>query len=220
MEAEQPVAIDVIASGIHDAKNNLFDALARVGLAVEAIHAGRAADALPALAEIETSVAAGAQRLSTLLSAYRVLGHENPVSMQPVDVSGLIDDVLIRVRESSADGIRLTSDCRHQGFWVCDRELVSDCLVNALQNALRHARREVQLTVAESDGQLRLTVADDGPGVPEHALTARSEGSHSGVGLFIARRIADLHRRHGRHGTLELGNGGPLGGAVFCLALP
>ena len=48
MEADQPHAIDVIASGIHDAKNSMFDALARIGVAIQAIHEGRAAAALPA----------------------------------------------------------------------------------------------------------------------------------------------------------------------------
>jgi signal transduction histidine kinase len=219
MEADQPHAIDVIASGIHDAKNNMFDALARVGVAVQAIHDGKAAAALPALAEIETAVSASAQRLSKLLSAYRLLRHENPVSMMPVDVPGLLEDVLIRVRESNADGIALRGECRFQGFWVCDRELVADCLINALQNALRHARGAVSLAAEEAGGQLVLTVADDGPGLPED-LPAHADGTHSGVGFFIARRIAHLHERHGRHGALELGNGKPLGGAVVRLVLP
>jgi hypothetical protein len=219
MQADQPLAIDVIASGIHDAKNSMFDALARVTVAVQAIHDGKAAAALPALAEIETAVSASAQRLSKLLSAYRLLRHENPVSMMPVDVPGLLEDVVMRVHENDADGIALTIASRFQGFWICDRELVADCLINALQNALRHARSTVRLEADEIDGQLVLTVADDGPGLPE-VLPSHSDGTHSGVGIFIARRIAHLHERHGRHGALELCNGKPLGGAVVRLILP
>lgn len=219
MQLEPPNAADVIASGIHDAKNGMFDALARIGVAVQAIHEGLPAAALPALAETERAIAASAERLSKLLSAYRLARHENPVSMMPVDVRGLLDDVLIRARESADDGIAVTATCRCDGIWVCDRELVADCLVNALQNALRYARREVRLEAADEGGRLALSVADDGAGFPAEA-PAHADGTRSGVGLFIARRIAQLHERHGRHGTLELGNGGPLGGAVFRLLLP
>lgn len=219
MQLDQPDAVDVIASGIHDAKNSMFDALARIGVAVQAIHAGQAAAALPALGETEHAIAASAERLSKLLSAYRLARHENPVTMLPVDVRGLLDDVLVRARESADDGVAVTATCRCDGFWVCDRELVADCLVNALQNALRHARREVRLEAADDDGRLALSVADDGEGFPDEA-PAHADGTRSGVGLFIAQRIAQLHERHGRHGALELGNGGPLGGAVFRLLLP
>lgn len=53
MHLDTPHVIDVIASGIHDVKNSLFDALARVYAARQAIRNDRAADALPALAETE-----------------------------------------------------------------------------------------------------------------------------------------------------------------------
>lgn len=218
MQLDQPHAVDVIASGIHDAKNSLFDALARVGSAAQAIRDGRPDDALPALAETERAVAAGAERLSKLLSAYRLARHENPVAMLPVDIRALVEDVTIRARARDG-GIAITADCRCDGVWICDRELVADCLVNALQNAQRHARGHVHLEATEDGGELRLRVSDDGPGFPAEA-PAHADGTRSGVGLFVARRIAELHRRHDRHGTLRLTNGGPLGGAVFDLRLP
>ena len=137
----------------------------------------------------------------------------------PVYVGDLIEDVLIRARESAGGGSEIVADCRYDGVWICDREVVADCLVNALQNALRHARRKVHLDAAEIDGQLAITVADDGPGFSDQPPSATSS-EHSGVGLFIAQRIAHLHQRHGRRGELRLSNGGPLGGACFELRLP
>lgn len=215
----QPQVVDVIASGIHDAKNSMFDALARIGIATQAIRDGRSGDALPALAETERAVVASAERLSKLMSAYRLARHENPVSMLPVDVRELVEDAVIRIAAGRKGGIALDSHCSYDGIWVCDRELVADCLVNALQNALRAARTTVRLDAAATPAGLALTVADDGPGFPPE-LPEHADGTRSGVGLFIARRIAELHSRHGRHGELFLENGGPLGGAVFRLVLP
>jgi signal transduction histidine kinase len=216
---DQPLAADVIASGIHDAKNGMFDALARIGIATQAIRGDRAAAALPALAEAERAVATSAERLTKLLSAYRLLRHEDPVSMLPVDIRDLLEDAVIRAGGGDSGDAVITTACGCDGFWICDRELIADCLVNALRNARRHARRAIHLGATEVDGQLLLGVADDGPGFPD-APPAHADGTRSGVGLFIARRIAELHRRHGRHGRLRLYNGGALGGAVFELWLP
>lgn len=214
-----PPAVDVIASGIHDAKNSMFDALARIGRASQAIRDGQGADALEALAETEQSVIASAERLSKLLSAYRLIRHENPVTLLPVNVPDLLEDALLRIAPNRRADLDIDCRCDFDGFWVCDRELIVDCLVNALQNALRAARHKVILQARATDDNLELTIADDGPGFPT-APSAQTTNEQSGVGLYIARRIARLHQRHDRHGQLKLDNGGPLGGAVFRLILP
>lgn len=224
MKLETPLTVDVIASGIHDSKNGLFDALARIGAAIQSIKAGTPNDALPVLEETEQAVLSAAERLSKLLSAYSLARHENPVAMVPVDVRELIEDVIIRVGANHG-ALAIESSCRCNDPWICDRELVADCMVNAVQNALRHARSRVRVEAEVSAGWLRLTVADDGPGFPD-TLPSHRNGTQSGVGLFIARRIAHLHERHNRKGELTLSNGnggsagGDLGGAVFQLTLP
>ncbi|MET9530384.1 MULTISPECIES: HAMP domain-containing sensor histidine kinase [unclassified Streptomyces] len=93
---------------------------------------------------------------------------------------------------------------------------------NLLDNAQRHARSGVEVSVRERNGRLVAEVADDGPGVPpgqreriferfvrlDDART-RDEGG-AGLGLAIARDVA---HRHG--GTLTVGDG-----SVFALDLP
>ena len=54
---------------------------------------------------------------------------------------------------------------------------------------------------------------------PDAVMGNVPEG-RTGLGLFIAGRIARLHRRKGRRGRLSLANGGPLGGALFECILP
>jgi len=214
-----PLAIDVIASGIHDAKNNMFDALARINSASQMIRDGKSGEALPILAETEQAVLASAERLSKLLSAYRLTRHENPVSLLPVNLHDLLEDAVLRIAPHRRADLVVESHCEIDGYWVCDRELVTDCLVNAMQNALRFAQHEIRIEAAMANARLELTVADDGPGFPT-TLPAQLPGEHSGVGLYIARRIAHLHVRHNQHGELKLENGGPLGGAIFRLFLP
>ncbi len=97
---------------------------------------------------------------------------------------------------------------------------------NLLVNAERHATSKVVVTLDEHDGQVLLSVEDDGPGVPASQADrifdrfgrldeARgSETGGAGLGLAIA---ADIARLNG--GTLELVNPGSAG-ARFEMRLP
>jgi signal transduction histidine kinase len=96
---------------------------------------------------------------------------------------------------------------------------------NLADNAVRHARSTVRLSLVSDDDHVVLTVEDDGPGVPEpereriferfaRADTARTAGDGgTGLGLAIAR---DLTEHHG--GSLVLDP--TSGGARFVLTLP
>jgi signal transduction histidine kinase len=100
-------------------------------------------------------------------------------------------------------------------------------LANLLDNAERHARSAVTVTVRrDGDRAAVVRVADDGDGVPEgdreriferfvrlDDARSRDEGG-AGLGLAIARDVAV---RHG--GTLTAG-AAPGGGAQFELRLP
>jgi signal transduction histidine kinase len=85
---------------------------------------------------------------------------------------------------------------------------------NLLENAARHARREVAVTLHSVGGELELVVLDDGPGIdrPDRARVfdrftrlddarSRDEGG-SGLGLPIAREIVEAHG-----GRISVGDG-------------
>ena len=109
-----------------------------------------------------------------------------------------------------------------------DEQEVRRVVANLLDNATRHARSHVDVAVEDGgDGdRARLTVTDDGPGVPDDEAEriferfarlddARSAGEGgAGLGLAIAREIAQRH-----HGTLVLDTD-HRGGARFVLRLP
>ncbi len=100
-------------------------------------------------------------------------------------------------------------------------------LRNLLSNAVRHCRERVTVeVVGNGDGQVTISVIDDGPGVPQEQADrifdrfvrmdeARSRDvGGAGLGLAIAQEIAVRHR-----GRIRLRDaGGP--GAVFELTLP
>lgn len=198
--------IDILASGIHDAKNQLFQA------EVQLVEVERR-DGVD-LGEPRYAIEAAARRLSQTLVAYRLLRHEAPLAISPTVVGDLFDEVVLGQRPHLTHlRLALEVDCPVVDAWPLDRDLLTDMLNNAVQNASRYARRCIRLSAAEADGGLAIRVDDDGPGFAELPPAA-------GTGLMLAAALARLHCRHGRAGRLELANGGPLGGARFELWLP
>lgn len=230
-----PHAIDVIASGVHDAKNSLFDALTRLGVVSDALETQDCTTAREALGDAHRTLARTAERLTLAMSAYRLARHENPVSLLPCSVPDLLAYARMRVdeagggTEAGSPAKELAITCSVEEEWLLDRELIADCLVNAIANARRHARSRVLVDAqaeapapAGGGGFLLIAVADDGDGFPPSATRQQTfpVQARSGIGLFVTAQIAALHRVGGRSGSLELANGGPLGGAVLTLRLP
>lgn len=107
-----------------------------------------------------------------------------------------------------------------------DGDQLTRVVRNLLENAERHARSRVTITLGEDGGGVALVVADDGPGIPAEQAAriferfarvdearGRAEGG-SGLGLAITH---DIVSRHG--GTIAVdGNHGT--GARFVVRLP
>jgi PAS domain S-box-containing protein len=107
----------------------------------------------------------------------------------------------------------------------CDAFHVRQIVANLASNALRYGAPPVVISLVAGDDEARVQVTDQGPGVPVDFVPnlfdrfTRAPGQHaargSGLGLYIAGRLAEANR-----GTLRY-EAGPAGrGAVFTLTLP
>jgi two-component system sensor histidine kinase TctE len=98
-----------------------------------------------------------------------------------------------------------------------DEVLLRELLINLLDNAINYGHDHGNIMVKiERYPSPRLTVEDDGPGIPELELEKvferfyRIPGSHGdgcGLGLAIVKELADLHKAR-----LELKRVGTMGG--------
>ena len=202
--------LDLISSGVHDAKNQLFLAESLL-IQAEAKHG-------VALDEARFAIEAAALRLTRVLTAYRLERNIGHLSISMVSVAELLEEAaLINRRHCERLHVRLSVDDQAEGLWALDRDLVFDILSNALQNASRFARSRIDLSARIEDAFLCIRVEDDGPGFDTPDIDAVSQ---TGVGLFVARELALRHVRDGRHGQVELRNGGTLKGGIFELRLP
>ena len=108
-----------------------------------------------------------------------------------------------------------------------DRERLRQVLSNLIENAVKYSRtgEEVEVAAASENGAVRVAVSDSGPGIPrEHqklifekfgrAKVAGKAKPGTGLGLFIARSIAEAHG-----GSLDV-RSVHRQGATFTLSLP
>lgn len=147
-------------------------------------------------------------------------------SFEPLALRGLLDDI-VELYQPAAESLAIVLKCTIHGEpWVlADRHLLAGVLANLLDNAFKYAGNgaSVQIFAAQEGERVNISVQDDGPGIPEAALSRATErffrvdaSRHqrgNGLGLSIVAAVVALHR-----GQLTLENTWP--GLKVDIALP
>jgi signal transduction histidine kinase len=141
---------------------------------------------------------------------------------RPVD----LDDIVLREARRLREQGRVTVDLKGVAAaqTIGDPHQLARAVRNLFDNAERHAASTVTVGLGESEGRVRLTVSDDGDGIPREDrdviferftrlddARARDIGG-TGLGLAIVRDI--IHRHHG---TVDLDSHA---GTCFVVELP
>lgn len=152
------------------------------------------------------------------------------LEQRPVDLDDLVFEEASRLRAGGASwSMQVDTSDVSAARVVGDVTALRRVLRNLADNAARHARQRMAFSLAERDGEVRLDVDDDGPGVPDDdrervfgrfvrldEARARDDGSGPGTGLGLS-IVAELVAAHG--GTVVVDDS-PLGGARFQIRLP
>lgn len=152
---------------------------------------------------------------NALLMISRVEAGSIAAELSDVDVSAIAADSAELYEPAADEAGQVLATSVEPGISVRgNRELIGQAISNLLDNAIKYAggeqdRPEIRLTVTRKGGEVRLTVADSGPGIPadrrEDAVKrfVRLDESRSkpgtGLGLSLVEAIMALHG-----GRLEL----------------
>ena len=156
-----------------------------------------------------------------------------PVRSEPLYLEEMVADVVRSMRSlASQRGICINMAPMVESPFVGDVELLGRMLLNLLDNAVKYSGRDtaVSVALARSNGDYRLSVADQGPGIPPdaqphvferffrvdraRARADRTSTSGAGLGLAIVRLVAEAH---GGHADLTRSDAS---GSEFTITLP
>lgn len=138
----------------------------------------------------------------------------------PINVQAVVENVaelFADVAEDNGQKLSLSPSEGHDFILEGDKELLTQLVVNLVENAMTHCPvgAQIELSLSATDTSRTLIVADNGPGIPKderekvfRRLYRLDKSRHSpgnGLGLSMVKAIADLH---GIETTIEDNNPG------------
>jgi two-component system, OmpR family, sensor histidine kinase KdpD len=165
--------------------------------------------------------------VENLLDLSRIEGGALQAEKEWYPIDELIHDVLGRM-QPLLQGREVKTDLPADLPPVeLDYLMIDQVLTNMLENALRYTPvgSQIEISVAPTETEMVLSVADQGPGIPQaelervfdkfyRVLNGTREASGTGVGLAVCRGLVEAH---GGHTWAE---NRPGGGAIFRFTLP
>ena len=218
----------VLASTVHDMKNSLCMLIQSTELIQqESNHLSD--NAQDELARLNYEANRLNSNLLQLLSLYRMERNQLPVQIDEHYIADITEEILLKNQFfSRQQKVQIALEHPDALCWFFDYDLIVNLLNDAVANALRYCNSQVLLTASVQHNRLCIEVQDDGRGFPDFMLNTAAfnmntpdlANNHTGLGIFFAKLIASAHQNKGERGTVELSNGGRLGGGVFRLCLP
>ncbi len=199
--------------------------LARMRFEVEVARSATTPEKMAAhLDNINTDIA----ELNSFVTAtldYAILERaEVALNLADHDFTTMLPAIVDSVRRSTRTALTLDCEVDPAATRVrCDAHLMETVLRNLVYNALRYARERVVVRFAIEGSRYRLSVEDDGPGIPEADRSRVFESfvqlkhtpehkSGFGLGLAIVQRVTEWH------GGSTAVDASPIGGARFTVA--
>jgi two-component system, OmpR family, sensor kinase len=209
---------EFVADASHELRTPLTSVLANLELLADALDDEQG--------EAARSALRSANRMRRLLADLLLLARadaQRPAALAPTDLREVVTDAAAELGPI-ADDHEVSVDAAAVVV-AGARDDLHRLVLNLLENAIRHTPpgTRVSATVDVVDGEARLVVADDGPGVPpdmrerlfeRFARGSGDRGGSFGLGLSIVKAVAESHG-----GSVEL-DPGDGHGARFVVRLP
>lgn len=202
---ERSDMLDVMAHEVRQPLNNASAALQGAAAALRQMGETVAATQLSRAQDVMSDVLG---RIDNTLAVAALLARPDPIEQIDSEVELLLDVAIADMHRTEHARIQVENPARIRTAWM-DMSLMRLALRNVLSNALKYspAGSPIVLRVTEIDEPMAVAidVIDTGSGIPA-ALVAnlfqrgthrrssfRVEGHGMGLGLFITRRVMELH---------------------------
>jgi signal transduction histidine kinase len=166
----------------------------------------------------------GAERVTRIVADLKGFSHIDEIGEAPTDINAELERTLSVLGHELGDGVTVIREFAVLPPFICQSALPGQIFLNIFRNALQCRSQGLVLTLSTAwDGdRIRISIADNGPGVPleirgrifEPFFTTRDVGSGSGMGLAV---VYDTVLELG--GTIAVTDSAA-GGADFIITLP
>jgi signal transduction histidine kinase len=199
--------------------HELRSPLARIRVALELLP--RDAKNEARLRDVEADLIELDRLIEDVLTTARLDASGLPTHVEPVDLGELLRQLAARAEHDPATAGKPVRASGGAGIIAnADGALLKRALWNLVENAAKYGAPPIEIEAAREDGSIALRVRDAGAGVaPEErerifepfyrSDKARTPGNGFGLGLTLARRVAEVHG-----GTISVD------GATFTLKIP
>ncbi|MCX7095518.1 MAG: HAMP domain-containing sensor histidine kinase [Methylobacter sp.] len=215
----------ILASSVHDIKNSLT-ALRALLSQLENIYQDPKPNEFKHL-EFETNRMNSS--LMQLLTLYKIDLSQFSLAIDEHRAADIVEDIVAQQSTLlSLSNIELITQCDGELFCYCDSTLISNALCTLVNNSQRYCLSKVLLSVTQENDYIVFSIEDDGMGYPENLISSDYKQvpqldlvtGNTGLGLFFAETIAQLHVQGQSRGFIVTDNGSQFGGARFKLYLP
>jgi signal transduction histidine kinase len=195
------------------------------GANVDSATLAKAVDTIRRNAQLQTRL------ISDILDVSSILAGKLRLKLEAVDLKSVIDTALDTLRPSAeAKRVQVAAELGGGAISLTgDPARLQQIARNVLDNAIQFAPEggHVALRVEATKDAVKISVRDDGPGIPPEFLPyvfdrfrqadSSSTRAHRGLGLGLAivKHLVELHG-----GTVEAVNRGDRSGAIFTIVLP
>jgi two-component system NtrC family sensor kinase len=230
VQSEKMASLGKLAAVVaHEINNPLAGILTYSKLVSRLVNKGldnevRRRDAMTDLQEIEEE----SRRCGTIVKNLLTFARQSPFNPQKNDLGEIVERCLLLVGHQCALQ-QVEVDCHldpKTPAIYCDagqiQQVLLALLMNAVQAMPQGGRLKVETSYQAERGAVRITVSDEGMGIPEDVLphifepffTTKAEGKGVGLGLAVAFGIVHQHR-----GNIEVSSA-PQKGTSFTVMLP
>jgi PAS domain S-box-containing protein len=195
LHTERLSALGEMAARIaHEVRNPLVSIGAAAQVVAEELGA-----ASPVAGEVG-AISREVKRLDSIVTDFLKFARPRRAELRPCDLAGVVDETAALVRAKAPETV-LVLNLERPLAARCDPDAIKQVLLNVLLNAVEAApRSQIECDGQTVGTQLIVSVADRGPGVPDHVrrrvfdpfFSTKTRGT--GLGLAVSKQIVDEHQ--------------------------
>ena len=209
LSAANELKTDLLSMAAHDLKNPL-NTIINLSKIIKSLIPESDAEIFEFIVNIHDSADHMFRLILELLNSTVIESGRIQLKKQPVDLGELVSAIIYQCRtqaENKAQSIEYNIDVNDEFYTMADAVKIRESIENLISNAIKYSssNSKINIKLVRTTNNILFSIKDSGPGLTDEdkkklfgrfqRLSAQPTAGESstGLGLFIAKQIVDLH---------------------------